>query len=141
MTVEELADIEAIKKLKSRYLRFMDQRRWDEWIALFAEDAAIRVTISDEEYCLWQGKKEILEGNSSLNTGNTSIHHGHTPDIDLISEDRATGHWMLHDTYLRDSGRSESFGYYEDEYVKIDGTWKVKQINCHLYPSTPPELP
>jgi len=138
MTIEELADIENIKRLKSRYLRFMDQRRWDEWIDLFAEDATIRVTISDEEYCLWRGKDKILEGNSSLNTGNTSIHHGHMPDIELVAPDRATGHWMLQDTYLRPSGRTESFGYYEDEYVKIDGIWKVQAINCHLYPAGTP---
>ncbi len=135
MTIEQLADIERIKKLKSRYLRFMDQRRWDEWIDLFAEDATIRVIIDDQQFCLWQGKAEILAGNSGHNTGNVSIHHAHTPDIELIGAIRATGAWQLHDTYLRPGRKDESFGYYEDEYVRIDGIWKIRAINCHLYPA------
>jgi hypothetical protein len=135
MTNAELADLEQIRKLKARYLRFMDQRRWDEWIALFAEDATIRVTISDAEFCLWRGKAEILAGNSGHNTGNVSIHHAHTPDIDLIGEGRAIGHWQLQDTYLRPGRKDESFGYYEDEYAKTDGVWKIFASNCHLYPA------
>lgn len=134
MTTDELADIELIKKLKARYLRFMDQRRWDEWIALFADDATIRVTINDQQFCLWTGKDEILAGNSGHNTGNVSIHHAHTPDIEVIGAIRATGAWQLQDTYLRPGGqKDESFGYYEDEYVRIDGFWKIRSVTCHLY--------
>lgn len=134
MTIDELADIERIKKLKARYLRFMDQRRWDEWIGLFAEDATIRVTIDDQPFCLWTGKEEILAGNSSHNTGNVSIHHAHTPDIEVVGAIRATGAWQLQDTYLRPGGRKdESFGYYEDEYTRIDGIWKIRSVTCHLY--------
>jgi len=137
VTTDELADIERIKRLKARYLRFMDQRRWDEWIDLFSEDATIRVTINDEQFCLWQGKAEILAGNTSHNTGNVSIHPAHTPDIEVIGAIRATGAWQLQDTYLRPGRKDESFGYYEDEYTKIDGVWKIRAINCHLYPATP----
>jgi hypothetical protein len=136
MTLDELADVERIKRLKARYLRFMDQRRWDEWIDLFSDDATIRVTINDAQFCLWQGKAEILAGNSSHNTGNVSIHHAHTPDIEVIGAIRATGAWQLQDTYLRPGRKDESFGYYEDEYVRIDGIWKIRSITCHLYPAT-----
>jgi hypothetical protein len=140
MTTDELADIERIKKLKAKYLRFMDQRRWDEWIALFADDATIRVMINDQQFCLWTGKAEILAGNSGHNTGNVSIHHAHTPDIEVIGSNRATGAWQLQDTYLRPGGhKDESFGYYEDEYTRIDGIWKIRSITCHLYSAT--EMP
>jgi hypothetical protein len=135
MTTEDLADIEQIKKLKAKYLRFMDQRRWEEWIDLFAEDATIRVTQSDQEFCLWRGKAEILAGNSSHNRGNSSIHHGHTPDIDLLGNGRAMGSWQLADTYLRPGRKDDAYGYYEDEYVKIDGVWKIQATHCHLYPA------
>ena len=73
MNVEELIAIESIKKLKAKYLRYMDQRLWDDWINLFCEDATIRVTMQGEEFCFWTGKKEILEGNSALNVGNEAI--------------------------------------------------------------------
>lgn len=140
MTIDDVIAIESIRKLKAKYLRLMDQRRWDEWIALFAEDATIRVTIAGEEYCLWRGKAEILEGNSGRNVDNESIHHGHTPDID-VDGDRATAHWQLMDTYLYPEFRTDSYGYYEDEYVRIDGVWKIRAVNCHLHLAAPLNVP
>src|SRR5262245_37696101 len=34
----ELVEIEEIKQLKARYFRLMDEKRWDEWAEVFAED-------------------------------------------------------------------------------------------------------
>ncbi|HEY3995026.1 MAG TPA: nuclear transport factor 2 family protein, partial [Mycobacterium sp.] len=38
MTLEELADIEAIKQLKYRYLRALDTKHWDDYADTLAED-------------------------------------------------------------------------------------------------------
>jgi len=34
----EIVEIEAIKQLKARYFRLMDEKRWDEWAEVFTED-------------------------------------------------------------------------------------------------------
>ena len=111
----------------------MDQRRWDDWEALFAEDATIHVFMSDKEFCFWKGRNEIMSGNIKLNTGNKAIHQSHMPDIDLTSDTSARASWILEDTYLTQKGKIEQFGYYEDEYVKITGEWKIKAVVCRLY--------
>ena len=37
MTPEDLVEIEAIKQLKARYFRSMDEKRWDDWGQVFTE--------------------------------------------------------------------------------------------------------
>ena len=41
--LRQLADIEAIKQLKARYFRLMDQKKWDEWAMVFSKDAPLVV--------------------------------------------------------------------------------------------------
>ena len=41
--LQRLCDIEAIKQLKARYFRLMDQKRWDDWALVFAKDAHLVV--------------------------------------------------------------------------------------------------
>ena len=38
MTAEQTADIEAIRQLKARYFRLMDQKRWEELLDVFTAD-------------------------------------------------------------------------------------------------------
>ena len=42
--LQQLMDIEAIKQLKARYFRFMDEKRWDEWGQVFTHDATLDTT-------------------------------------------------------------------------------------------------
>ena len=42
MTPDQLADIEEIKKLKARYFRLMDTKRWKEWANVFTDDARLQ---------------------------------------------------------------------------------------------------
>ena len=56
---------------------------------------------------------------TSRNVDNKSIHHGHMPDTDILSEMTARGHWMLFNTYLSPAGRNDQWGFYEDDYVKV----------------------
>ncbi len=39
MDAAELIEIEHIRQLKYRYLRFLDQKRWEDMAGLFTEDA------------------------------------------------------------------------------------------------------
>ena len=46
--VEQLLAREEIKELKARYGRFIDQKRWDDWQALFTDDAEL-ITVGGNE--------------------------------------------------------------------------------------------
>ena len=38
MELNAIQEIEEIKKLKARYFRLMNHKRWDGWVDVFAED-------------------------------------------------------------------------------------------------------
>ena len=97
MDVDQLGAIEAIRQLKARYFRLMDEKRWDEWADVFTDDAVI-VTTDDAP-----GMEPIIGGAafvaflSPILEGVITCHHGHMPEIELLSHDRARGIWAMFD--------------------------------------------
>jgi len=123
----DLQEIEAIKRLKYRYLRCVDLKCWKELEGCFTEDAT--AAYSDGKYsCTGRDKiMEFLIGAMNPDSMTTS-HTVHHPEIDLTSPTTATGIWALTDTVIETSANITIRGsaFYEDEYVKIDGKWKIK---------------
>ena len=59
----------------------------------------------------------------------TSVHHGHTPEIEVTSAVTARGVWAMEDRLQFDAdGRREwlhGFGHYHEEYRKVGGRWLI----------------
>ena len=55
------------------------------------------------------------------------IHRGHHPEIDLTGETSARGTWALQDVVIETRFEITIRGaaFYEDEYVKRDGAWRI----------------
>ncbi len=126
MTPGDLVEIEQIHQLKYRYVRFIDQKRWDDLAALFTADATASygggaVQLSGREAIM-----EFLTGTMSDESMLTS-HKVHQPEITLTGPDEATGIWALDDIVilgeLRMTVRGSSF--YDDRYVRQDGAWRI----------------
>ena len=132
MSLFELEQIEQIKKLKARYVRLMDQRKWEEWGDLFTADATIETILVGERTILWEGRDKIVSGNREANGDDRSIHHCHTPDIEITGEKAALGSWALFDLYFIKGQRAEAYGYYEDHYVLESGRWRIKSVKLRL---------
>lgn len=126
MTPEDLVEIEAIKRLKYKYMRCLDQKRWEELATCFTEDAT--VAYSAGHYSI-EGRDAIVEwlrgamGSESF----LSSHRVHHPEIDLTGATTANGTWALEDTVVL---ADADFGlrgaaFYTDEYVKEGGEWKI----------------
>jgi hypothetical protein len=126
MTPEDLVELEAIKRLKYKYMRCLDQKRWEELATCFTEDAT--VAYSGGHYAI-QGRDAIIEwlrgamGSESF----LSSHRAHHPEIDLTGPTTANGIWALEDTVVL---ADADFGlrgaaFYTDEYVKDAGEWKI----------------
>ena len=121
-----LEDLENIRRLKYKYFRCVDLKLWDELAECFAEDA--RTSYADGKYQL-QGLDAILR---FLKKGIgpdyvTAIHHGHHPEIDVLSNTMAKGKWALYG-YRIDNREKTAYRHgaiYEDEYVKVNGEWKI----------------
>ena len=124
-SMNELIEIEAIKRLKYKYLRCVDSKKWDELAECFTEDATSSFSSGAFSY---NGRDAIIAFlKEGLPRTRISLHHGHQPEID-ITGDTATGTWALEDYLIDTEGNWSLRGaaFYHDEYIKTDGKWKIK---------------
>jgi hypothetical protein len=85
-------EIEAIKELKARYFRYFDTKHWDKWRDLFTNDCIYHGTSGG-----YADRDSFIAGcNKRLGPAFT-VHHGHTPEIRILSPTTAKGIWPIHD--------------------------------------------
>ena len=123
----DLHELEAIKALKHKYMRCVDEKRWEELSACFTEDATC--SYSGGQYA-FEGRDAIMKflTDSMDRASFLSSHRVHHPEIRLTSESAATGIWALED-YVIDTQHEITIhgaAFYRDEYVKVDGAWKIR---------------
>lgn len=61
------------------------------------------------------------------------MHQAHHPEIEITGETTAVGTWAFED-YVVDPQNSgqQCAALYHDEYVKVDGTWRIKSTGYDL---------
>ena len=143
MTPDDLVEIEQIKRLKHRYCRCLDQKRFDELAELFAEDATASYGGGVREL---SGRTAIVEWVGSVmgSTSMLTIHQVSQPEIDLVGPDEATGSWALQDVVvLTDAGLTiRGASYYADRYAKVDGRWLIRHTGYkRIYEEMAPRDP
>ncbi|TDD80881.1 nuclear transport factor 2 family protein [Actinomadura darangshiensis] len=127
----DLVALEEIRRLKYRYLRCVDLKLWDEFAAVFTEDAVAEYDAPVLNKVLrLEGRDAIVDYmRSNLGPDKTSTHTAGCPEID-IDGDRATGVWSLDDTIILHEHNLLIRGaaFYHDTYRRqADGTWLVEQ--------------
>ena len=127
MTADDLVEIEEIKRLKYRYVRCLDQKRWDEIADCFVPDA---VASYGGGAWAFEGRDAILEFlRSSMGSEQfLSSHRVGQPEIDVTGPDTASGVWALADLVCQLEFGVDIRGaaFYEDTYVKVDGAWRIR---------------
>lgn len=127
MTPDDLVELEAIKRLKYRYVRLIDTKGWDELETLFVPDAT--ATYSDGKYS-FEGRDAIMAflRESMASTNMLTSHKVHQPEIALEPPDRAEATWALEDVviHLDYNLRISGAAFYTDRYVKVDGEWRIE---------------
>jgi hypothetical protein len=122
----DLEAIEAIKRLKYRYMRCLDQKRWDEIGECFTEDATAAYSGGKYSY---QGREAIVGFLRKSMGAETflSCHRVSHPEIDLTTGHSARGTWALEDTVIETRWGITIRGaaFYEDEYVRTPDGWKI----------------
>ena len=120
-------DLEAIRQLKYRYFRALDCKDWDALGETLTKDAT---TAYDSGRYAFAGRDSILEFlRGALGSRRViSMHHGHHPEIEFTGEGSAVGTWYLEDKVLFLDANTVLRGaaFYRDEYVRIDGQWKIR---------------
>ncbi len=129
--VSNLDEIEAIKQLKYKYFRCLDCKKWDEMAECFAPGA--RSWYDSGKYS-FDGVDAIMKfmRDSLSDPDIISLHHGHHPEIQVNGVE-ATGIWYLEDRlyFTKQNMMLWGAGFYEDEYVQIDGAWLLRSTGYH----------
>lgn len=135
--MQELVELEALRKLKALYFYLMDTKQWDGWLALFATDATLRwdlgVSTGGREVTTlgYSGRDEIDKRVvQQILDPAICVHHGFTPVLEIQSETEATGIWTMEDVIIaRDQSLLHGYGHYHETYRKIDGAWRFASIH------------
>lgn len=131
MTPADLVDIEKIRQLKARYFRTMDQKAWDDWEQVFCEDVTIDTTQDGSP--ILHGRKAFREFLPPILENVTTVHHGHTSEIELTGPDTARGIWAMEDMlwWSEEAGGAHLWGtgwYYEKYRRDPDGEWRIFEL-------------
>ena len=132
--MSDLEELEAIKRVKYKYMRCIDTKSFDELAECFAEDATAAY---DKGKFSATGREAVLEFLSGAlkREDVASMHNVHCPELALTSPTTARGMWYLHDYVINPGedngampGRSilQGAGFYSDTYVKQGGEWKIQ---------------
>jgi SnoaL-like domain len=118
-------DIEAIKQLKARYFRTMDTKDWDGMRRVFCDD--VQIDTSGSGGSVITGADGFLNFLRGAIGDAVTVHHGHTPEIDLTSATTATGIWAMEDMLRWPDGRElHGFGHYHETYSKVNDHWRIQ---------------
>ncbi len=118
-------DMEAIKQLKARYFRTMDTKDWETMRQVFTDDVLMDTTDSGGD--IVEGADRFLAFLREALDTVVTVHHGHTPEIELTSTSSATGIWAMEDMLRWPDGRElHGYGHYHETYEKGEGVWRIK---------------
>lgn len=132
--LQQLLAIEAIKQLKARYFRCMDCKDWSGLEGVFAPDAELDMRAEMRDGSDGDG---FIRGAAAITAfirrsveALETVHHGHMPEIELLSDNSARGIWAMEDLIRWPEGTApksmNAYGHYHDTYQRIDKRWYVK---------------
>lgn len=120
-----LLEIEAIKRLKSRYCRYLDTKDWVAWRALFTDDFVSDTSRAGGK--IIAGADDFVAFTRKSLRSQATVHQVHAPDIELTSSTAAKGVWALEDVVRFGPGVNlRGYGHYTETYEKVDGEWRIK---------------
>jgi len=129
-------DRNALLDLKARYFRYVDTKDWGLFAPLFAADATLR-PIDDLPGFSFDGAVGVRYGVSRAMNDVVSMHHGFTPELEMVSPDEANGIWPMEDRlwFGADSAAPglivHDFGHYHGRYTRIEGHRRFRSVELH----------
>ncbi|HLG89102.1 MAG TPA: nuclear transport factor 2 family protein [Alphaproteobacteria bacterium] len=124
--LQKLEDIEAIRKLKARYLNACDQHVPAEVRACFADGKVPIIVGHLGSYDTADGFVAMYK-QAACHDYVLEAHHGANGEIDIVDDTHAKGLWGLSWRCVNSKDKTLTFVslQYHDEYVKVDGKWKI----------------
>lgn len=126
--LRRLLEIEKIRKVKLYYSQLMDMRDIDGLIKICTDDCVCEYG----PYGVWRGRQEIYDGWKAVFKDGVPYGGFHATTnqwIELTSPTTALSRSYLHDISNEPDPRANPvvwYGIYDEDYVKIDGEWKMR---------------
>jgi hypothetical protein len=135
-----------VQQLQRAYGYYVDKNRWDEVSALFSDDATLEIGGRG----VFAGSKRINEYMHYLATGGLQrgalYDHSQWQLVTHVADDGRTAKQRLRALVMagipdaaRSGLESSVFGdcTYENEYVKVNGVWKISKLYAYFNMYTP----
>jgi hypothetical protein len=124
--VQRLLAIEEIKMVKARRCRCVDEKDWEGYIDCHTPDCVSNAAGPSGPTV---GARAMAEGVRSQVGHKTTVHHVHSPEIELTSDTTAKGTWAMEDMLWWQEGGQErwthGYGRYDETYEQRDGRWLI----------------
>jgi SnoaL-like domain len=121
--IERLSALREIELLKARRDRAADTKDWGLYESLHAPDHVSE----NGDYGRWTSAAEMIANTRKSMQNLTTLHHSHTPEIEFVSSEKATGIWAMEglSVWQQDGVDHwfQAFGHYHEVYEKRDGSW------------------
>jgi hypothetical protein len=122
--LERLLAMEEIRRVKARRCRCLDEKDWEGYVDCHTPNAI--------SYALAKptvGARAMGEQLRSQIEHKTTVHHVHSPEIELTSDTTAKGIWAMEDMlWWEEDGQqhwTHGYGRYDETYEKLDGRWLI----------------
>jgi hypothetical protein len=130
-----LVDLEKIKRLKAKYFRCVDTQDMAGFGSCFTPDARLEFDFAPAdggakvESLVLDGRDALVEFWGSTFSTARSVHHGHMPEIDIHTEEQASGIWAMEDIIEYPDSTIQGYGHYHETYRKVDGEWLISSLH------------
>lgn len=147
-TCEKLAAIEAIKQLKARYWRGVDDGDPALVRSILADDCELDYRgcavdpVSGIDHMPWlnmvlSGRDSWPDDTGAIGSKVVTVHQGNDPDITVESASFARGIWSFTDRFFMPAGspivRFTGWGRYYETYENKGDGWKLKTTRITRY--------
>jgi uncharacterized protein (TIGR02246 family) len=127
--VARLQAIDEISRLKATYVRLVDEHDWTALAELFTPDLEVDI---EESTSRPQGRDGFVASIRRHLDGALTVHQVHSPEIEVLAADRATGIWAMQDIVEPAAGSGfppmSGYGHYHERYVRADGRWRISAL-------------
>jgi hypothetical protein len=129
--LSRLEDAEAIRSLKAHYFACCDKKDPEGMRDCFVPGT---VHIDYGRIGVFDNRDQLVAIFSQLGCHPhiVEMHHGVNPEITVLDAQHARGTWGLHYQMINTQDRTitQLGAYYDDEYRKVDGLWKITSTRC-----------
>jgi hypothetical protein len=133
--LDRLLAIEEIKRVKAKYFYYLDHKDWNGWKRdVFAPAIVFHVPEFRSEP--WTDVDAFIAWTAEQAGQQVSVHHGHMPDIEILSATTAKGIWAMEDILRHPEGKKSpagfsflhGYGHYHETYVRTEAGWRIKSV-------------